>query len=245
MKSILFGIVQGLTEFLPISSSGHLFFAKRVFAFSGDAVPFFVMLHFATLGSIFVILRRVFLQSLRNIRLWGCIAGITLITGVVGLVIDIFISPYFELSWFIPALLFCNGSILLFARRRTEAPRVLGSITVKEVVLLGLLQGLAVLPGISRSGITIIGMLRQGFAGEEAFHFSFLMAIPVILVSFAVKAPSLLDTSWPAPALAAGFVAAFVSGALALLVVRRTLRSNTFYRFSYYCFVVAAGGIFL
>lgn len=117
--------------------------------------------------------------------------------------------------------------------------RTLESIKLKDSLFIGILQGISPLPGISRSGITIIGLLRRGFAKEEAFILSFLMAIPVILGAFTIELKELTVSSFLGPNMIIGFVFAFFSGLFALKIVKRTLIMEKFKNFGYYCLFIS------
>jgi len=245
VKATVLGIIQGLTEFLPVSSSGHLYIIKRFLTFSQQSLlPFFVFLHIATLLAIIIYLRRQILSTLSKKNTLLHLGIITVITAVIGLTINAFFTGFFENKLMVAGFLFINGGILLTIKNLTLG-RNCDSITIKDSLLLGLLQGLAVFPGISRSGITITGLLRKGFKPQEAFTLSFLMAIPITLGAFLLKAKELANLKMPPMDMAGGFLAAFISGFLALILVKKMLTSQRFSFFGYYCILLSLVSLIL
>lgn len=237
MKFIFLGIVQGITEFLPISSSGHLFFLQRVLKMEGDYLPFFVFLHLATLLAIIIFFFKK-IKLLFNTKLLLNILLITLISGLMGLGIRFYLMELLG-STFILAFCFLVNAGILLSIRADSGERNIMSINFKDSILLGILQGISPLPGISRSGITIVGLLRRGFKRSEAFILSFLMAIPLIVGAFVVELKNLGKASLSLQSMSMGFIAAFIFGLLALGLVRRTLEAKKFKNFAYYSLLMA------
>jgi len=238
VKFIFFGIAQGLTEFLPISSSGHLYILKKYLYVEGDLLPFFVFLHLATLLAICVFLHKEILFALSNKNVLIHISIVTAITAVFGLCIDHFLKDFFESRYLVALLLIVNAGIILSAKNISQK-RDCSDIKAKDSIIVGVLQGLAVFPGISRSGITIVTLLKRGFKAKEAFSLSFLMAIPIILGSFLLKFKELFHSNVSISSMAGGFIFAFFFGLLGLLIVKKTLMKEGFNRFGYYCIVIA------
>jgi len=237
VKFIFLGIVQGITEFLPISSSGHLFLIQKLLKIEGDLLPFFVFLHLATLLAIIVFLFKkikLFFKArpLLNILL------ITLISGIMGLGIRFYLKEFLGSTFMLTFCFLTNAGILL-SIRPSSGERNISSINFKDALFLGFLQGFSPLPGISRSGITIAGLLRRGFKRSEAFILSFLMAIPLIIGAFFVEFKELGQSNLSLQNMGLGLVAAFVFGLLALSLVRKTLISKKFKNFAYYCLILA------
>ena len=247
MKFIFLGIVQGITEFLPISSSGHLFFIQKLLKVEGDYLSFFVFLHLATLLAIIVFFSKK-IKLFFKARFLLNILLITLISGIMGLGIRFYLKELLGSTFMLTFCFLANAGIL-FSIRPSSGERDISSINFKDVLFLGLLQGFSPLPGISRSGITIVGLLRRGFKRSEAFILSFLMAIPLIIGAFFVEVSAgggsafggkdlgRASLSWQNMSL--GFMAAFVFGLLALSLVRKTLISKKFKNFAYYSLLLA------
>ena len=237
MKLIFLGIVQGITEFLPISSSGHLFFIQKILKIEGDYLSFFVFLHLATLLAIVVFFSKK-IKLFFKARLLLNILLVTLISGIMGLGIRFYLKEFFGSTFMLTFCFLANAGILL-SIRPFSGERDISSVNSKDALFLGLLQGFSPLPGISRSGITIVGLLRRGFKRSEAFILSFLMAIPLIIGAFFVEFKELGQSSFSLQSMGLGFVAAFVFGLLALSLVRKTLISKKFKNFAYYCLILA------
>lgn len=245
IHAVFLGMLQGLTEFLPVSSSGHLVIFQHVFGISEGALTFDVLLHMGTLLAVFAafwddiyaILRRPF-SRLTYLIIVGCIPA-----GLMGF----FLQPYFEKAFesllVVGIGLLITGWALKFSERAAD-----NSLSIKEVaetsywdvLFIGLLQGIAIIPGISRSGSTIAGGLLAGLDRTFAARYSFLVAIPVILGAGLVQlkdlpAEGLSGSIIPyivGPLTAAGF------GFLAIKIVMRLVRNGRLSVFSYYCWGV-------
>ena len=237
MKFIFFGIIQGLTEFLPISSSGHLYLLQRLLAIRGDCLPFFVFLHLATLLAIIVFFFKK-IKLLFKTKLLLNVLLITLISGIMGLGIKFYLKELLGNKFLLTFCFLANAGILLSIRLNSRE-RDIASINFKDSLFLGILQGISPLPGISRSGITIVGLLKRGFKNIEAFTLSFLMAIPLILGAFIVELKELREANFSLQSMSLGFIAAFVFGLLALKIVKKALISEKFKNFAYYSLVIA------
>ena len=238
MEIIFLGIIQGLTEFLPISSSGHLYLMKNYLGMSGNLLPFFVFLHFVTLLAICIFLHKEIIEASKDKKLLIHIGIITGLTAAIGIVIDIFVKNLFDSRYFVSFFLLLNAGILLTTRNMSEK-RGRNAFKLKDALILGVLQGFAVLPGISRSGITIAGLLKRGFKAKEAFALSFLMAIPIISAVSLLKIKEFLNSGFPVADMVKGGIAAFLFGILALFIVRKMLISKNFDKFGYYCLIIA------
>jgi undecaprenyl-diphosphatase len=234
-------LIQGLSEFLPISSSGHLFIFKNIFDFKGDFLAFFAFLHIATLAVVLVFLYKDILAAFRNKKIITYLAVITGVTALLGFFIDRFLSSYFISNDFIFIFLFINGLILLTGKKLT-GKRELTDITIRDAVVLGILQGFSFLPGISRSGITIIGLLARRFRPKAAFALSFIMSIFPIAGTFLLKINALARLQLTPLALSLSFFVTFIAGFFALYLLKRALVMKKFIYFGYYCIIVSIGG---
>jgi undecaprenyl-diphosphatase len=248
LKLTLFGITQGLTEFLPVSSSGHLYILKRILGSPQNYLSFFILLHIATLLVIVLVLKRQVWLALINKNLLIYLATTTLVTCIIGFLIDRFLKASFDNKYFISLCLMVNALILLRIKN-IKGQKDRGDFKLKDALTLGVLQGLAIFPGISRAGITISSLLKRGFKPQEAFSLSFLMAIPAILAAFIFKYlfhyQQLSQLHIPWTGLSLGFLAAFCSGFIALLIVKKTLITHKFRNFGYYCFGLSLLGLLL
>jgi undecaprenyl-diphosphatase len=249
-QGILLGLVQGLTEFLPVSSDGHLAVIGRVAGVQTPGVFVEVALHVATLGSILVVYGRRFWELVVDVlrRQPDALryAGLLLIgmipAGLVGLFLEDLIARAFDSLWAAGVGFFVTGLALLFTRTRGAAPEGQGATrpTSAGALIIGLAQALAPLPGISRSGMTIASGLWVGLGAVAAADFSFLMAIPLIAGAGLVEARNAsadLALVGAVPLLV-GAVVAFLSGVFAIRFLVAMLRRGRFYVFAPYCFAI-------
>jgi undecaprenyl-diphosphatase len=260
--AILLGIVQGLTEFLPVSSSGHLALAESLLHVQGGGVAFAVLLHAGTLLAIALVFRDGLVRLvrgslglpaalLRPVREWpgdvlfaARIACATVPGGVVGLLFEDRVEAAFA-SPVVVGLLLWVTALLLLASRRAGDPD--GEVGWKEAWIIGLAQAAAILPGISRSGATIATALLLGVARPRAAEFSFLAAVPLILGSTVLEVPGLFarGADGGTLALVAGFATSFLVGWGALLWLVRLVRQGALHWFAGYCFLAGAAVLWL
>lgn len=245
LQAILLGIVQGITEFLPVSSSGHLQIAKEVLGVElENNITFDVMLHAATVLSTVVVLWRELLQLLQGLfsrhfneqQAYILKIVVSMIpAGVVGVLFAEQIEAFFASLTFVGAMLMLTAQLLTFAY--FAKPRAKKGITYGNAFVIGLAQAAATLPGLSRSGSTIAAGLLLGKSKEEVANFSFIMVIPVILGKMLLDICSGEVTALDIPAgtLAGGFLAAFVSGTLACKFMIEVVKRGKLIWFALYC----------
>ena len=248
-QGILLGLVQGLTEFLPVSSSGHLVLAERLVGFQPQGVFFEVAVHVATLLSVFVAYRVRIVELLRGLVAGGRdswrYAGLLLLASMPAAVAGILLRDYFERSFHsLPALgwQFLFTAALLWSTR-WALPKATGTkLTATQALLIGVAQAVAIVPAISRSGATIAVALWCGLAAAPAAEFSFLMSIIVIAGSGLLEARHIPPGAHPFTlALLGAFLAAMVSGIWAIRFLVQLLKRQRFHVFAPYC---AALGVF-
>lgn len=257
LHAVLLGIVQGLSEFLPISSSGHLIIVPWLFGWNDFANnvaagrAFDTALHLGTLIAVLHYLRRelhlyirdgvlaVFVPAKRT-SVHGRLAWFFVISSlpaaIVGGIGDAWITKHLGVPWLIACSLIFFGVILLWADRQS-GQRNVESFTVRDAVFLGLAQVLALNPGTSRSGITITAARRQGFSRDAAARVSFLMGVPVIAGAVAYKLLKLISDGMPDGLLIpmmVGIVTSGISGWLAMWGMIRLLRTRSFTPFVAY-----------
>jgi len=241
---IVLGLLQGLTEFLPVSSSGHQVVAQHVLPLEQTALTFDLALHLGTLAAVFLYFRRDLLKLVREPlepvnRRW--ILGIVLAsipTALVGLCLREHVQSFFGRPGMAAAGISLTGLFLLFsARRRIHRPLP----HALSALMIGFAQSWAILPGISRSGWTIGLALMLAWPREEAFRFSFLLSIPAIMGASALEALHLQSLPHPGY-LFLGMCVAFLTGLWALRWLRALVLREGFHRFGWYC--VPAGIIF-
>ena len=251
-EAVFLGALQGATEFLPISSSGHLVVGQTLLGLEIRGVQFEVAVHVATLISVLVMYRGRLVDLLygtlrRDGKAWryvGLLALATLPAGIVGVFFGDQIEGLFE-SPFVPATAFLMTGAILWSTRRALGREVWKSPTWAMALLIGLAQAFALVPGISRSGTTVAMALWLGIAAEEAAAFSFLMAIPAIAGAAVFQVPELASQglTLSGTALASGSIVAAVTGVLAIKAFVALLLRKTFHRFAIYCW--ALGTAFL
>ena len=243
-ESILLGILQGLTEFLPVSSSGHLVLVQSLLpGFDGPAAAFDVLLHGGTLLAVLAYFREDVVQIVRDLgrpdkaglRLPILLLVGTLPAGIVGVCFDDAIKPLFS-SPRAASLGLIVTSVLLFGAWKLGkgGDRTLAGLTIPAAFLIGAFQAMAIVPGVSRSGATIAAGLFLGLSGPVAARFSFLLAIPVISGALVLESGSLLQTGLPLSYLAGAFAAAVVGWASIALLMRILDRGNLL-PFAVYC----------
>lgn len=251
-QAVVLGLVQGLTEFLPVSSSGHLVIAQTFMDVPTPGVFVEVALHLATLISVLVVYhRRVGSIAVGAIRgeaqAWRYIGLLLLASvpaGIVGVFFEDQVEAAFDAPWVTGVMLLVTG-VLLWTTRWLGARRWDDRPGVRNAVGMGVAQAFAILPGLSRSGTTITAGLWGRLQGDAAAEFSFLMSVVAISGAVLLQVGDIGESVQQvgAAALAAGFIAALISGILAIRLLIWLLRKQTFYVFSYYLWI--AGGLFL
>jgi len=264
-QSIILGALQGLTEFLPVSSSGHLVLARSIMHLhtAGDA-SFDVFVRFGTLGSVVVVfaesirrLNRAILLALKepkrfaahyreseDVRLAVFILAGCVPAALCGMMFSGWVASMFEDPKFVADMLLITGTFLFFTRLARQSGE--GELTLGKSVGIGIAQVAAILPGISRSGVTIGSGLLLGVSREKAAEFSFLMSLPAIAGAALLRANQVIFTTPPVKQLAViavGMLAAFVTGYIALRFLLLVLRRGNFSSFAYYCVIAGILGI--
>jgi len=262
IKAIVLGIVQGATEFIPVSSSGHLVIVPWLLGWEASSLVFDTVLHWGTLLSIIAVFWRDFWQiivaTVRSIftrsfsdmyaRLgWFIIVG-SIPAAVVGLRFNDFFEALFNspgaagLFLLLTAMLLISSELMI---RHIEKLRTLDTMRWLDAIVIGLFQAIALAPGISRSGSTIAAGLARGIRREDAARYSFLLGTPAFfgagllqLLKAMEEAPAELSAA--APMMAIGFIASAVSGFIAIRFLLAYLRTHTLYPFAIYCILLSA-----
>lgn len=254
IKAIVLGIIQGITEFLPISSDGHLviFHALLENWFGKPDSPgasplhFDVVLHIGTLGSILVVYRRELFGLLSNLRLCLLILLATIPAGVIGLLLKDQVEQAFNSPLMAGYGLLVTAGMLLSGHVWGRERKGLDLLTPRDAILIGFAQSLAIGPGISRSGSTIPVGLICGLRREAAATLSFLMAVPVIGGAALLVIKDILagkGGTFRTDLLIAGTLTSFVVGVGALTLLLKVLARGKLHWFAYYCIVVGIGTI--
>lgn len=269
-NAVILGLVQGLTEFLPVSSSGHLSILNNLFSMTmtDDGHLFFdVLLHLGTLASICIVywkdIRQMFFEVIGFVNL-GPLAGqrqerypaarmffmIVMATIPMFLILPVkdMIETLYYNNIFIGVALVLTGCMLYVSDKMKEGRKSEGGITVLDAIIIGLCQCVAVVPGLSRSGTTITAGIATGLRRDFAVKFAFLMSLPAVL---GANILSLVDAAkeginWACvPAYLVGMVVATVSGIAAISLLKYIAQKGKFGGFAYYCWVMGVLSIIL
>lgn len=240
-------IVQAFTEFFPISSSGHLLISKHIFGLENPGLLLDLILHLASTTAIVVYLfvnRKDLIlgsQDLRKLMLYSLLGAF--VTGVVGVLLASYVRTFYSLNA-LAFNYFIIGTLLLSSKwidRYRSRDRGIADMTWFDAFYIGLLQGVSIFPGISRSGITIIGLLMLGFNRKFAFYFAFVLAIPTIIAAcgyeFIHEKDSLVSMNLNAVIM--GFIVSACLSYPLLAALRKVINLRLFYMFGLYCLVVA------
>ena len=264
----ILALVQGLSEFLPISSSGHLTLMQNIMGLTAPEVAFDVVLHMATLLAVILFYRHTILDILREIKTlpeifrkgpaqavlfyktrpnfrFAClICAASVPTGIIGLLFKDFFINLTTSTLAIGIALLLTGCILKVSGRKSgDEGRGIEEMTLKDALIIGLMQGVAVTPGISRSGTTISTALLLGLRRDLAAKFSFLLSIPAIVGALLIESLNGSESTFNATEFALGFAVAAVSGYLALSLLVFIIKKNSFSKFAYYCWAVGIAAI--
>jgi undecaprenyl-diphosphatase len=245
--SVVLGAIQGLTEFLPVSSSGHLVLLEKFFKISDNLVLLNLVLHLGTALAAMLF----FWRDIWNIivkRDWNMVKNLfiaLLTTTLIGLLIKNMVENMFIYSSNIKPVLLgmaFTAIILFISTKINKSRRDLNTLTIIEAVKIGLIQAIAIIPGISRSGLTYFITLQSGIKKEEAFKFSFLLAIPTIFGAALVETITNyghLTTNnhfWP---LIIGLIISFIFGILGLWIFKRVIKTSKIWVFGVYLIILA------
>lgn len=268
LQAVILGFVQGLTEFLPVSSSGHLALLQHFFGINADNVLLFtVLLHVGTLISVFFmywhdiidLIKELFLaiadlvtgkglrleeRPTRKLGLLMVIA--TIPTAIIGFAFNDFFEGLYSNILFIGIGFIITGTMLFLSERFGSNSRDLDKMNFRNAIFIGVLQGIAIYPGISRSGSTIVGGLTTGLKRELAVRFAFLISIPAIMGSAVLEGKDALeagiDTSVLGPVLV-GMAVAAVSGVIAIKAMIKVVSDRKLKFFSFYVWALGAAVI--
>ena len=246
LQSLILGAVQGLTEFLPVSSSGHLVLLEKFFSIQDNLVLLNLILHLGTAFATIIF----FWKDLLNIILkrdWNMVKNLfiaLLTTTLLGFLIKNIVENIFIYSSSIKPVLIgmiFTSIILFISTKFNKSRRDLSTLTIIESVKIGLVQAIAIVPGISRSGLTYFTTLQSGIKKEEAFKFSFLLAIPTIIGAAFVETVSnygelMVNIQWLP--LIIGLIISFIFGILGLWIFKRVIKTSKIWMFSVYLLIL-------
>jgi undecaprenyl-diphosphatase len=255
LEAIILGIIQGLTEFLPVSSSGHLELAKVILGDNSvpeESMLMTVVLHGATALSTIVVFRKDILDLLKGLFLFKnndelkfslSIVVSMIPAAAIGILLDEEIETFFGGKvMLVGSMLLVTAVLLLFADKAKNTKKKVG---IKEAIIIGISQAIAILPGISRSGATISTSVLLGIDREKAARFSFLMVVPLILGKMA---KDVLDGAFDSidgsiMNYGVGFIAAFVTGIFACTWMIKLVKKSKLSYFAYYCLIIGVAAI--
>lgn len=251
LKAAVLGIIQGLTEFLPVSSSGHLELFKYFMnddAIGEESLMMTVMLHFATALSTIIVFRKTIIDLIKGLFQfkWNTetkFVAFVILSMIPAVIVGLFFEEQMESLFnknipLVAVMLIITGILLFIADRAKDSDT---AISPTNSFIVGIAQAIAILPGVSRSGATISTSVLLGIDRSEAAKFSFIMVLPLI---FGKMAKDLMDGSFTASnvnygELGIGFIAAFLTGLFACTLMIKIVKNSQLKYFSYYCFGIA------
>jgi undecaprenyl-diphosphatase len=252
-QAIILGIIQGLTEFLPVSSDGHLVIAQEVFGLRPpNALAFDVLLHLGTLVAVVGYFRKELFEMLFALfgakgeqaevrRRWIWLLGLaTVPVAIVGALLEDWFAETFSSAVWAGAGLLVTGTLLWVVHGKGERGREEAQLTFLDALRIGSIQSLALLPGVSRSGTTLFMALQTGVERTTAARFSFLLSIPAITGALVLKSSDVLEMARTGETLPliVGPVVAGATGLVAIEVLMRAVRRGSLKGFSVYCWAV-------
>ncbi len=252
IEAISLGIIQGITEFLPISSSGHLILAEYFMHIKSASIAFDVTLHIGTLISVLLYFWHDWIDMAGSIvpgresggrdrqLLYFLVIG-TLPGAILGYLLEKDASTIFRSPWIVATTLSGFAIVLWLAERMTRRTRSLEELGWKDALAIGMAQALAIVPGVSRSGITMTMALFLGFKRETAAKFSFLLSCPIIAGAGFYEGLKLWHTGLGSMGMdyLQGFIASVLCGYMVIAFLMRYLTKHTFYIFVYYRLIIA------
>ncbi len=242
VQGIILGIIQGLTEFLPVSSSGHLVIIQSLFKnFHQPGISFDVFLHLGTLFSVLIYFRKDILEilSFKRKRLIILLIIGTVPAGIVGIFFKNFIENLFQNVKLVGVSLIFTGFLLYISDKITITDKKEEDITIIDAIIIGVFQAIAIIPGVSRSGSTITAGIFRNLKREVAVKFSFLLSIPAILgaVVLSLKDFQHIPHSYYIPYIS-GFLFSTITGIVSLKILSIMTEIKSLKYFSYYCWTV-------
>ena len=268
IEGIIYGVIQGITEFLPISSSGHLALIQNFFGavdMESNYLTFTVLLHLGTLAVViavfrydvwemikgfFTLIAKICRGRLSDGLTYGERVFILVFIATLPLIIAVPFSDSVEVfssaSWLVGLMLLINGGLLYVSDKLTNEKLTIKRAYPKHALIIGFVQLIGIMPGISRSGSTIVGSLFLGFRKQDAVKLSFLMSIPAIAGANLLKLTDLASNPLPdnsIPAVIAGVAAAVISGLFAIRLLEYIAKNKKMSVFSLYCVIIGTSAI--
>jgi undecaprenyl-diphosphatase len=233
IQAIILAIIQGITEWLPISSSGHLAIAQYLFGIS-PPLFFDISLHFGTLISVVAFFWKDILNLVNRVEMILFIVIASVPTAIIGLTMKDFFAGFYNEIWLVGIALLLTGAFLYLTKYAKSGK----TLNPKLALIIGIAQGLAVAPGISRAGSTIGAGMLLGIDRELAARFSFILSIPAILGATVIEGADLALSSIEIGPTLLGIIVAAIVGYLTIGFLLGIIRKGNFSMFSYYCFAL-------
>jgi undecaprenyl-diphosphatase len=264
-RAIILGIIQGATEFLPVSSSGHLVLIPALLRWPTPTLSFTVGLHIGTLLAVVLYYIKDVIKLFKGLfsvfkkvrtpeeafylKLAIYIIVAMIPAGIMGVLFSESVEKAFSSPHLVSVFFFITAFILLLASFEfTKEPINIGHMTFKNAIIVGLMQIVSLLPGVSRSGSTIAGGAYSGMKKDDAARFSFLLSIPMIFGASVFEAKDMLNVSVAGASnseLLLGLLVAFIVGLLSIKLFFKIIRKTKFYVFAIYCIVLGVIGLIL
>ncbi len=258
---LILALLQGVTEFIPVSSSGHLVLFQQIFGFEKPMLFFDIMLHLATSLAVIVFLRKELILISKDSfsaiggrfkgkswpELWqqfyyfklGVLVMLAIIPAIIiGVTLNGFIEKLFVSVRAVGVTFIITGSILFFTKY-ISPKRKIETLNARDALFIGIAQAVAIIPGLSRSGLTIATGIFRGLDKKLAARFSFILSVPTILAAAVYKLSSETNALQISTGnLILSFIAAFLSGYIALVILSKMIARAKFHYFSYYCWTI-------
>jgi len=244
-ESIIIGTIQGLTEFLPVSSSAHLVFIQKLLGWNEPELFFDIILHCGTLFSVIIFFYKDIIKLFKDIRTIILLLVATIPTGLIGILMSDYIDKYFASEIYPAIFLLITGLLLYLTKYVPKNTKQISNFSISDVVLVGIAQGISVLPGISRSGSTLSTGILLGWDRADTIKFIFLLSIPSISGATILKFRSISISDININCYVIGFIIAFITGLLSIKILVKCIQNMKLHFFSYYCWLLGISVIII
>lgn len=243
LEAVILGIVQGLTEFLPVSSTAHLILFPWFFGWKGDlnTLSFDIALHTGTLIALLICFCRDWIELItKKQRLFGLIILASIPAGTVGLLLNDFVENHLREPLIISLMLVAVGFLMLIAEKRNKHKDI-ERVRLKDAIIIGIAQAIAIIPGVSRSGITISAGLFRGLERDVSARFSFLLSTPIIAGATMLHFKKFMvsQSNHDLQLFFGGLITSFITGFIAIKFLLNFLKKHPLNLFVYYRFILA------
>lgn len=247
---LVLAVVQGLTEFLPVSSSGHLVLLNKFFGIESDFLLLSIILHVATLFAVLIVLRKSVYEIVRHP--FGQLGKRLIVATLPTILIVVIFKKFFDASFdgrYLPICFMITAGIIVLSEFLSRKAKNINDVGYKNSIVMGIAQGFAVLPGISRSGSTICAGIASGVSREKSAQFSFLMSVPIILASMVLEIIEYASTGTAMGLLwyeiILGFFVAFIVGLLSVKFMLNLVQKHSLIPFAIYLVIISIVSFFV